>query len=303
MVLVDERAATLGESLGETRVLHLERLPQSTGDLPAANVAPGDLAYVIYTSGSTGMPKGVMVEHRSVVNRLNWMQRRYPIGERDVLLQKTPVTFDVSVWELFWWSFTGARLSLLPPGAEKDPREMLRSIQRDAVTVIHFVPSMLTPFLDLLDGDPTARAAASSLRLVFCSGEALAPLQVARFRRLFGDAVRLVNLYGPTEATVDVSDHECASDNPTRVPIGRPIDNLRLYVLDRALRPQPLGAVGELYIGGVGVARGYLNRPELNAERFLADPSSPAAVSTVPATWPAGWPTATSNTSAAPTTR
>ena len=106
---------------------------------------------------------------------------------------------------------------------------------------------------------------------MFCSGEALAPLQVARFRRLFGDAVRLVNLYGPTEATVDVSDHECASDNPTRVPIGRPIDNLRLYVLDRALRPQPLGAVGELY-GGVGVARGYLNRPELNAERFLADP-------------------------------
>lgn len=114
------------------------------------------------------------------------------------------MTFDVSVWELFWWSFTGARLSLLPPGAEKDPREMLRSIQRDAVTVIHFVPSMLTPFLDLLDGDPTARAAASSLRLVFCSGEALAPLQVTRFRRLFGDAVRLVNLYGPTEATVDV---------------------------------------------------------------------------------------------------
>ncbi|MDF5808772.1 AMP-binding protein [Pseudomonas aeruginosa] len=123
VVLVDERAATLGESLGETRVLHLERLPQSTGDLPAANVAPSDLAYVIYTSGSTGVPKGVMVEHRSVVNRLNWMQRRYPIGERDVLLQKTPVTFDVSVWELFWWSFTGARLSLLPPGAEKDPQE------------------------------------------------------------------------------------------------------------------------------------------------------------------------------------
>ncbi|MBG4434041.1 AMP-binding protein, partial [Pseudomonas aeruginosa] len=242
VVLVDERAATLGESLGETRVLHLERLPQSTGDLPAANVAPGDLAYVIYTSGSTGMPKGVMVEHRSVVNRLNWMQRRYPIGERDVLLQKTPVTFDVSVWELFWWSFTGARLSLLPPGAEKDPREMLRSIQRDAVTVIHFVPSMLTPFLDLLDGDPTARAAASSLRLVFCSGEALAPLQVARFRRLFGDAVRLVNLYGPTEATVDVSDHECASDNPTRVPIGPPRDHQRRGGRAPPRRPPPPAA-------------------------------------------------------------
>ncbi|MGZ0843167.1 AMP-binding protein, partial [Klebsiella pneumoniae subsp. pneumoniae] len=136
-----------------------------------------------------------MVEHRSVVNRLNWMQRRYPIGERDVLLQKTPVTFDVSVWELFWWSFTGARLSLLPPGAEKDPREMLRSIQRDAVTVIHFVPSMLTPFLDLLDGDPTA--ARRQARCAWCSaaaspravaGRALPP--AVRRRRATGQPVR-----------------------------------------------------------------------------------------------------------------
>ncbi|MDF5979100.1 AMP-binding protein [Pseudomonas aeruginosa] len=157
------------------------------------------------------------------------------------------MTFDVSVWELFWWSFTGARLSLLPPGAEKDPREMLRSIQRDAVTVIHFVPSMLTPFLDLLDGDPTARAAASSLRLVFCSGEASRRCRSRASAGCSATPCDWSTCTGPTEATVDVSDHECASDNPTRVPIGRPIDNLRLYVLDRALRPQPLGAVGELY--------------------------------------------------------
>ncbi|XVS67123.1 amino acid adenylation domain-containing protein [Actinosynnema sp. CA-299493] len=245
-------------------------------DMPAAEpvaplASPTDLAYVIYTSGSTGRPKGVMVEHRSVVNRLWWMQRRYPIGEHDVLLQKTPVSFDVSVWELFWWGFTGARLSLLPPGAEKDPREVLRAVERDGVTVIHFVPSMFAPLLELLEDDPDARRAASSLRLVFCSGEALPPAQVARFNRVFGDGARLVNLYGPTEATVDVSAYDCPPGTPTRVPIGSPIDNIRLHVLDRAGRPQPAGAPGELHIGGVGVARGYLNQPALTAERFVHD--------------------------------
>ncbi|MFI9009058.1 amino acid adenylation domain-containing protein [Actinosynnema sp. NPDC053489] len=249
--------------------LRVADLPDEGPVTPSA--APRDLAYVIYTSGSTGRPKGVMVEHRSVVNRLWWMQRRYPIGEHDVLLQKTPVSFDVSVWELFWWGFTGARLSLLPPGAEKDPREVLRAVERDGVTVIHFVPSMFAPLLELLEDDPDARRAASSLRLVFCSGEALPPAQVARFNRVFGDSARLVNLYGPTEATVDVSAYDCPPGTPTRVPIGSPIDNVRLHVLDRGGRPQPLGAPGELHIGGVGVARGYLNRPELTAQRFVPD--------------------------------
>nr|WP_141976046.1 non-ribosomal peptide synthetase [Saccharothrix saharensis] len=263
---VDVDAAALG-SVGT--VLRVADVASADPVQPLA--APDDLAYVIYTSGSTGRPKGVMVEHRSVVNRLWWMQRRYPIGEHDVLLQKTPVSFDVSVWELFWWGFTGARLSLLPPGAEKDPAEVLRAVERDGVTVIHFVPSMFAPLLELLEDDQGARRAASSLRLVFCSGEALPPAQVARFNRVFGDSARLVNLYGPTEATVDVSAYDCPPGTPARVPIGWPIDNIRLHVLDRAGRPQPVGAPGELHIGGVGVARGYLNRPELTAERFVPD--------------------------------
>ncbi|PHM45541.1 AMP-binding protein [Xenorhabdus miraniensis] len=188
---------------------------------------------------------------------MNQVRTEYPINQRDVLLQKTPASFDVSVWELSWWSFTGASLSLLPPSAEKDPREVLRAIERDSVTVIHFVPSMLSPLLDLLESDLRLRDSAASLRLVFCSGEALIPAQVIRFKRIFSNAVQLVNLYGPTEAAIDVSDFECPNDLHSRVPIGKPIDNIQLYVLNKELKPQPLGAAGELYIGGVGLARGY----------------------------------------------
>ncbi|MFF7651096.1 amino acid adenylation domain-containing protein [Streptomyces sp. NPDC007983] len=238
-----------------------------------------DLAYVIYTSGSTGRPKGVMVEHHSVVNRLAWMQRRYPVGEGDVLLHKTPISFDVSVWELFWWAIEGATVALLPPGGEKDPRTILRTVRDQRVSVLHFVPSMLGPFLDLLSDDAGARADAASLRHVFCSGEALPPARVEQFNHVFasgsGPGPRLVNLYGPTEATVDVSYHDCPSDPGmpvTRVPIGRPIDNTALYVLDGHDRPQPPGVPGELCVGGVGVARGYLGRPELTAEKFVRDP-------------------------------
>ncbi|MEC3917916.1 non-ribosomal peptide synthetase [Nocardia sp. CDC160] len=241
-----------------------------------------DLAYMIYTSGSTGTPKGVAVEHHSVINRLSWMQRRYPLQPTDVILQKTPISFDVSVWELFWWALTGAQMALLKPGGEKDPRDILAAIAEFGVTVMHFVPSMLTPFLDVLESDPAAVLRADTLRTVFCSGEALLPHQVARWNRVFaihGEAApRLINLYGPTEATVDVSYHDCPRDPGvpiTRVPIGRPIDNTRLYVLDPADQPQPVGVPGELCIAGVGVARGYRNRPELDAEKFVADPFHP----------------------------
>ncbi|MGK5628543.1 amino acid adenylation domain-containing protein [Streptomyces sp. URMC 123] len=241
-----------------------------------------DLAYVIYTSGSTGRPKGVMVEHHSVVNRLAWMQRAYPIAEGDTLLQKTPVSFDVSVWELFWWAVEGARLALLPPGGEKDPEVILRTIQERQVGVVHFVPSMLGPFLDLLEDSPELVAATRSLRTVFCSGEALPPARVEQFNRLLGGgpapAPRLVNLYGPTEATVDVSYHDCpdGSAGPVRrVPIGRPIDNTQLYVLGAHDEPQPVGVPGELCVGGVQVARGYLERPELTREKFVDDPFTP----------------------------
>ncbi|MDI3422645.1 amino acid adenylation domain-containing protein [Streptomyces luteolus] len=251
---------------------------------PDTATGPRNLAYVVYTSGSTGRPKGVMVEHRSVVNRLAWMQRRYPLGAGDVLLQKTPVSFDVSVWELFWWTFAGAGLALPAPGAEKDPRALLAAVEEHRVSVVHFVPSMFGPFLDLLEAEPAAAARAASLRRVFCSGEALPAEQVNRFNRLFaaarpdGPAPALVNLYGPTEATVDVSFHDCPGDaaaEVSRVPIGLPIDNTALYVLDPHDQPQPVGVPGELCIGGVGVARGYLGRPDLTAEKFTDDPFIP----------------------------
>jgi amino acid adenylation domain-containing protein len=236
-----------------------------------------NLAYVLYPSDSQERPKGVMVEHRSVVNRLAWMQSRYPIGENDVLLQKTPVSFDASVRELFWWAVEGASLALLPPGGERDPRVIAGAVAAHGVTVLEFVPSMFGPFLDLFEKEPALREQVRSLRLVVCSGEALPPAYVTRFGRLFGaGGPKLVNLYGPAEATGDVSYHDCAADGPvSRVPIGRPIDNLALYVLDPRGEAQPPGVAGELWIGGAGVARGYLDHPDLTAERFVDDPCTP----------------------------
>ncbi|MER5436373.1 amino acid adenylation domain-containing protein [Streptomyces sp. NPDC002588] len=285
VVIVDD-GAPAGPP-GDARVRRVGELLSGSGAPVEPLATSRDLAYVIYTSGSTGQPKGVMVEHRSVVNRLAWMQRRYPLGERDVLLQKTPVSFDVSVWELFWWAVEGAAVALLPPGSHRDPREVLRAIREHRVTAVHFVPSMLGPFLDLLEESAASREAVRTLRHVFCSGEALPADRAEQFNRLAercrreGGAehpVRLVNLYGPTEATVDVSFHDCPGDPAhgiARVPIGRPIDNTRLYVLGADDLPQPVGAVGELCIGGAGVARGYLDRPELTAEKFGADPFVP----------------------------
>ncbi|HET6208762.1 MAG TPA: amino acid adenylation domain-containing protein, partial [Jatrophihabitans sp.] len=260
----------LAELAGDRPLLDLD----DEANYPAAPIeneppTPEDLAYAIYTSGSTGQPKGVLVEHRSVVNRLAWMQRAYPIGPGDVLLQKTSICFDVSVWELFWWSGTGAALALLEPGGEKDPAAIVTAVQRHAVTVAHFVPSMLTPFLAHVERHGEADRLAS-LRRVFTSGEALTPQQADRFAALFPWA-QLVNLYGPTEATVDVTHHVVqAGDRRARVPIGRPIDNLRAYLLDPAGHRVPVGLPGELHLAGVGLARGYHRRPELTAERFPA---------------------------------
>ncbi|MFI9328903.1 amino acid adenylation domain-containing protein [Kitasatospora sp. NPDC052868] len=280
-VLVDRSSVGAPPVPEGTRVLAVDELLHGPDTAPEPLSGAGDLAYVIYTSGSTGRPKGAMVEHRSVVNRLAWMQRRYPIGADDVILQKTPTSFDVSVWELFWWAVEGATVALLPADGHKDPREILRNIADQRVTVLHFVPSMLGPFLDLLEESPELLGGTDGLRFVFCSGEALPPARVDQFNRVFAGpagAPRLVNLYGPTEATVDVSWFDCPADPArpvARVPIGRPIDNLRLYVLDPQGEPQPAGIPGELCIGGVGVARGYLDRPELTRASFGDDPFTP----------------------------
>ncbi|WP_323118210.1 non-ribosomal peptide synthetase [Burkholderia alba] len=238
---------------------------------PPDAAGPAQGAYVIYTSGSTGKPKGVMVEHRGIVNRLAWMQKAYRLDASDRVLQKTPFGFDVSVWELFWPLLEGARLVMARPGGHRDPLYLASVIDAAGITVTHFVPSMLDAFLD----SAPARCGAT-LRDVMCSGEALRPDAQNRFLARF--SARLHNLYGPTEASVDVSFWPCRPEaDAVSVPIGAPIDNIQLYVLDRALQPQPVGVPGELYIAGVGLARGYLNRPALSAERFVANPFTPGA--------------------------
>ncbi|MFC7615194.1 amino acid adenylation domain-containing protein [Actinokineospora soli] len=243
----------------------LDTLPDTP---PAVAARPDDAAYVIYTSGSTGRPKGVVVTHRAIVNRLLWMQDAYRLTDADRVLQKTPSSFDVSVWEFFWPLLTGAALVVAAPEGHKDPEYLARLIRAEGVTTVHFVPSMLRAFL----AEPTA-ADCDGLRLVVCSGEALPADLAARCRAVLPHA-GLHNLYGPTEAAVDVTAH--AVDAPAdTVPIGRPIWNTGLRVLDAALRPVPPGVAGELYLTGVQLARGYLRRPGLTAERFVADPYGP----------------------------
>ena len=244
----------------------------------APRATPTDLAYVIYTSGSTGKPKGVMIEHRPVVNRLDWMQHAYPIGSEDVLLQKTPYYFDVSVWELFWWALQGATLCFLAPNAERNPMALVETIRKHRVTVVHFVPSMLNVFLEYLEGKPAkVMEGLATVRRVFASGEALTPSHVKKFNAIWGSrtGARLTNLYGPTEATVDVSYYDCPTDGAVdTIPIGRPIHNTRLYVI-RDGREVAIGETGELCIAGVCLARGYLNNPTLTAEKFTDNPANP----------------------------
>ena len=244
------------------------------GEGPTA-VAGDNLAYVLYTSGSTGTPKGVMIPHTGIVNRLLWMQEAYGLTAEDRVLQKTPFGFDVSVWEFFWPLLTGARLVLAQPEGHKDPRYLADLIAREKITTVHFVPSMLEVFLEVLP-EKGGLETLTSLRRVVASGEALPPQLVRRFFSRLPQApseIELHNLYGPTKASVDVSFWPCVPEPPgDRVPIGRPIANHQLHVVDRALAPQPVGVPGELLLGGPGLARGYLGRPDLTAAVFIPDP-------------------------------
>ncbi|MFG2569528.1 amino acid adenylation domain-containing protein [Streptomyces sp. NPDC048567] len=269
-VLLTQRGIPVPDGC-EATVLHLEDDDLSRGSAPTARgsaPAPDDPAYLIYTSGSTGRPKGVPNTHRAIVNRLLWMQRSYPIGPEDSVLQKTPAGFDVSVWEFFWPLMTGARLVLARPGGQKDAAYLGELIRSAPVTVAHFVPSMLPLFLA-----EEGAGRCTALRRVVCSGEALPPDTARAFREALPGCA-LANLYGPTEAAVDVSAWECEGPLDV-VPIGFPVDNIRLYVLDRALRPVPPGAPGEIHIAGTGVALGYHRRPGLTASRFVPDPYGP----------------------------
>ncbi|MEP7308956.1 MAG: amino acid adenylation domain-containing protein [Acidobacteriota bacterium] len=271
------------------RVVVTSRTLASAGELPAAHVVCVEdvqalepsgrslgssgvglqAAYVIYTSGSTGKPKGAINSHAGIVNRLRWMQAAYTLVADDVVLQKTPVSFDVSVWELFWALGTGARVVLARPEGHKDVAYLIDRIVRAGVTTVHFVPSQLDAFLSHPDV-----AQCRSIRRIICSGEALGfDTKEAALRLLPWAEVH--NLYGPTEAAVDVTSWRCERGGPRPVPIGRPIANTQLHVVDDGLTAVPIGVAGELMIGGVNVGRGYLGRPDLTAARFVPDPYGP----------------------------
>jgi amino acid adenylation domain-containing protein len=266
----------LSEQLPESsaRVIDLDAGAEATfiGQYPTSNPAavtkPDHAAYVIFTSGSTGRPKGVLNEHRGICNRLQWMQSEYQLDESDHVLQKTPFSFDVSVWEFFWPLQTGARLVLAEPGGHRDSAYLSQLIQQQAITTLHFVPSMLASFLQ-----DTSASDCNSLRRVICSGEALSTDLQQRFYATLN--TELHNLYGPTEAAIDVTYWACsADDSAATVPIGRPVANTQIYIVDSRNQPVPIGIPGELLIGGVQVARGYVNQPELTRERFVANPFS-----------------------------
>jgi len=273
--LIITDASQLARFVGQGEVL-LYDAPLATLAAPVdiQGPTPDHPAYIIFTSGSTGRPKGVLVGHQAIVNRLLWMQHQYPLAAGDVVLQKTPCSFDVSVWEFFWPLMVGAQLVLAPPEAHRDPQQLLALIAHHQVTTMHFVPSMLAAFVSALDSE-SAVADCQPLRQVFCSGEAL-PAELCRLwqRRT---AVPLHNLYGPTEAAVDVTWHPAhgaalAAVSGANVPIGLPVWNTGLRILDARLQPVPPGVAGDLYLTGVQLALGYLGRPDLTASRFVADP-------------------------------
>ncbi|GCB40020.1 enterobactin synthase subunit F [Citrobacter freundii] len=273
LIATEEQLARFSDIPGLESLCYDSPLPAEDA-APLALSQPNHTAYIIFTSGSTGRPKGVMVGQTAIVNRLLWMQNHYPLTADDVVAQKTPCSFDVSVWEFFWPFIAGAKLVMAEPEAHRDPLEMQQFFARYGVTTTHFVPSMLAAFVASLTPE-TARESCASLKRVFCSGEAL-PADLCREWEQLTHAP-LHNLYGPTEAAVDVSwypawGEDLAAVTGNSVPIGYPVWNTGLRILDAMMRPVPFGVAGDLYLTGIQLAQGYLGRPDLTASRFIADP-------------------------------
>lgn len=272
--LILNNVSLVSPKLAEGRqVLSLEELEEQVATCSRENALAENLhahmAYIIFTSGSTGKPKGAVIEHKAALNRLYWMQDYLQLKPGEKVLQKTPISFDVSVWELFWPLMYGATLVIAEPGGHKEPSYLVEIIKKQQITTIHFVPSMLQAFLMF-----RASEDCTSLKRVVCSGEALEEHHAVHFFERLPEC-GLFNLYGPTEATVDVTYYEVKKDEvPNPIPIGRAVSNCELYILDENLKPVPFGGEGELYIGGLCLSRGYFNRPELNQERFIKNPFS-----------------------------
>lgn len=273
IILTEVGALTTAEALGET--IFVDPYVAMSSSCFEDDPLPDQLAYILFTSGSTGKPKGSMIDHRAICNRLNWMQQTYTLNDQDRVLQKTPYSFDVSVWEFFWPLMVSATLVISRPGGHKDPNYLAELIQRQRITTLHFVPSMLAAFLDSFVEEKSWKLK------VFSSGEALSSQLAQRFFQLMPQSC-LYNLYGPTEAAIDVSYHACAPDyGPAPVPIGRPINNINLWVVNSQLQLVTPGARGRLVIGGIGLARGYCGAPAQTAARFLPDPFAQAAGSRI----------------------
>lgn len=269
VVITQKKFSTIFSG-NEIAVVYLDTEIETPSPIETKNVISNadrdTIAYIIFTSGSTGNPKGVMIPHKGICNRLFWMQDAYQLTANDIILQKTPFSFDVSVWEFFWPLLNGATLRIAQPGGHKDPSYLINEITKQQITIIHFVPTMLHAFLEY----PSV-AKCTSLRHTICSGEALPHSLMIKFLETLPS--RLHNLYGPTEASVDVTFWECRSDySDSIVPIGKPISNIQMHILDNYLNILPIGIPGELHIGGIGVAKGYLNQPTLTKEKFIPDP-------------------------------
>ena len=264
----------LGQKLSayQTQLLYLDTdwptIAQEQKTNPLSNVQPTNLSYVIYTSGSTGKPKGVMITHRALVNHMLWMQKAFPLMVTDRVLQKTPFSFDASVWEFFAPLLSGACLVMAQPGGHRDTHYLVQTLVQQQISILQLVPSLLRVLLTEKELENCLH-----LRHVFCGGEALSVDLQRRFSQHL--PIPLHNLYGPTEACIDATCWTCQHGNEqSNVPIGRPIANTQRYILDAHLQPTPITLPGELYIGGMGLARGYFNRPELTAERFIPHPFS-----------------------------
>ena len=255
-------------------VVNPDTLPPREPDeeVPPPAARPEDIAYILYTSGSTGAPKGVAIRHESLRNRLDWMQKYWALGPNSVILQKTPYTFDVSIWEIFWWGMVGGKMAFSRPGEHFLPEAVADVIRNCRVTHIHFVPTVFGLFLSWLENHPERCPDLASLEHVFLSGEALSAGLVNRFRCLAGSKPAVHNLYGPTECTIDVTCYDCRERESDPVPIGKPVERTIAYVVDELGRPVPPGVPGELWIGGIQVGEGYVNRLELTAERFVPNP-------------------------------